>query len=231
MLSAARLHPVRLRRREAGMSLVELMVGIAVGLFIVGAATMVVTTQLGDNRRLLIETQLQQDLRASVDIITRELRRSGAWGAASQGIWYPESPSPAASNPFQALDVDGEAGSVTFEYHRGPGAEGPYGFRLRSGVIQTQLAGSGWQDLTDANVMTVTRFAIESVENRSDPLPCPRLCPDGTTGCWPRLVSRTLRIDIEAEARGDDSVQRTLSTVVRPRNDEVEFNNGGSVCP
>ncbi|MBL0296208.1 MAG: hypothetical protein IPQ21_03185 [Betaproteobacteria bacterium] len=57
------------------------MVGITVGLFIVAAAAMLVTTQLGDNRRLLLETQVQQDLRATADIITRELRRAGLAGA------------------------------------------------------------------------------------------------------------------------------------------------------
>ncbi len=65
------------------------MVGIAVGLFIVAGATMVVTTQLGDNRRLLLETQLQQDLRATADIITRELRRAGAEGSATSHVWAP----------------------------------------------------------------------------------------------------------------------------------------------
>ena len=64
-------------RSQRGLSLVELMVGIAVGLFVVAGAVMVVTTQLGDNRRLLLDAQLQQDLRATLDIVTREVRRAG----------------------------------------------------------------------------------------------------------------------------------------------------------
>ena len=54
------------------------MVGIALGLFVVAASTALVANQLGDNRRLLLETQVQQDLRASMDIITRQMRRAGA---------------------------------------------------------------------------------------------------------------------------------------------------------
>ena len=57
---------------QRGMSLVELMVGITVGLFIVAAATTLMANQLSDNRKLLVETQIQQDLRASMDIITRQ---------------------------------------------------------------------------------------------------------------------------------------------------------------
>lgn len=63
--------------RQRGLSLVELLVGISVGLFVLAGATLLLSTQLGDNRRLLLETQLQQDLRATMDIITRELRRAG----------------------------------------------------------------------------------------------------------------------------------------------------------
>ena len=54
-----------------------MMVGIAIGLFIVAGAVALVATQLGENRRMLLETQVQQDLRAAADIITRELRRGG----------------------------------------------------------------------------------------------------------------------------------------------------------
>lgn len=57
--------------RQRGLSLVELMVGITVGLFVVAAAATLVANQLSDNRRLLLETQVQQDLRATMDIITR----------------------------------------------------------------------------------------------------------------------------------------------------------------
>ena len=72
-----------------GLSLIELMVGIAVGLFIVAAATVLVSGQLGENRRLMLDTQLQQDLRATADIITRELRRANANSPSENFISYP----------------------------------------------------------------------------------------------------------------------------------------------
>ncbi len=220
------------RRRQAGLSIVELMVGITVGLFIVGAATMVVTTQLGDNRRLLLETQLQQDLRASADIITREVRRAGAWGAAGGGIWYPGRTSNVSENPFDAFTVGEDGDSIDFVYQRGSGAEGPYGFRLNdSGVIQSQLGAAGWQDLTDGRVMDVTSMQIQVQEVPSDPLPCPRLCDDGTTDCWPRMVARSVRIDIAATSRSDESINRSVTALVRQRNDTIQFNNGANVCP
>ena len=52
------------------------MVGVTLGLFVVAAAALMVSTQLGENRRMLLESQLMQDLRAASDIITRDLRRA-----------------------------------------------------------------------------------------------------------------------------------------------------------
>ena len=90
------------RGRMRGLSLVELMVGVAVGLFVVAAAALMASGQLSDNRRLLLETQLQQDLRATVDIVTRELRRTGYWASPQSGV-----PSPTegtvVGNPSQLL--------------------------------------------------------------------------------------------------------------------------------
>ena len=78
--------PKYLRKTPRGLSIVELMVGITIGLFILAGASMVLTTQLGDNRRLLLEAQVQQDLRVASDLISREIRAAGYWGNAYQQV-------------------------------------------------------------------------------------------------------------------------------------------------
>ena len=243
------LRPVVRHRRprggQQGLSLVELMVGIAIGLFVVAGAVTLVAAQLGDNRRLLLETQLQQDLRASTDIITRELRRAGYTTLAQQGAWYPDTML-VQRNTFADVTPVGSNDPVTasetrFKYRRGPGAEGPYGFKLENNVIKTLLAGSGWQELTDGTTMKVTRFDVTMVDVRSQdlanpplPLPCPRLCADGTQACWPMLTVREMTVDISAEAVSDEAVQRSIRSTVRLRNDWVQFTdplNPDRVCP
>ena len=227
------MHKVRQRRgHQRGLSVVELMVGIAVGLFVVSAAVLMISTQLGDTRRLLLETQLQQDLRAASDIIARELRRASAWGSASMTIWRPGQTTNVTSNPFGAVTAQDEGAGIDFRYQRRPGEEGPYGFMVaEGGILKSRLGLAGWQELTDADVMNVTQFNVELTDERSDPLPCPTACADGTTDCWPRVVTRTARIDIAAQARSDSQIQRTVTTYVRLRNDKVEFNNGADICP
>ena len=93
------------RRHSRGLSLVEMMVGIAVGLFIVAGASLVTVNQISDNRRLTLETQVQQDLRAAADLVARDLRRAGYWGKAQTSMWYEGGPN-VVGNPYTAAAPD-----------------------------------------------------------------------------------------------------------------------------
>lgn len=210
----------------SGLTIVELMVGIAVGLFVVAAAIALVSTQLHDNRRLLLETQVQQDLRAAADIITRELRRAGHWPNAARFVWQPETVF--VSNPYGASAATGQ---VDFSYLRPTGDTGPFGFKKEGNVLKTRLGLGGWQDLTDGNTLRITGFSITPSDVLATRLPCPKLCPDGTEDCWPTLTVRDLVIDIAGEAVSDPSVKRSLRTEVRLRNDAVTFNVPDAAAP
>ena len=62
---------------QRGLSIVELMVGIAVGMFLVAGAVTMFVGNLTSSRQLLVEARVNQDLRATVDLISRDLRRAG----------------------------------------------------------------------------------------------------------------------------------------------------------
>ena len=226
----------RARRRQRGLSIVELMVGIAIGLFVVAAASMLVATQLSDNRRLTLETQVQQDLRATADIITRELRRVGHWGKARDGVWYADNAAAIRDNPYASVAkedgsafADGEESSaVLLSYSRSSdeadetgaveSAE-ELGFRLSNGVIQTQLGEDNWQALTDGNTLNVTDFRL-TMNVQPIWLECAKPCP-GPGECRPMLQVRSVRLDITGQAAHDSSVVRSLNSNVRLRNDAV----------
>lgn len=223
------------RALSRGLSLVELMVGITVGLFVVAAASVTMTGQLSENRQLMLDTQLQQDLRAAADIVTRELRRIGTMQNAISAVATPGAA--AVANPFSTVTITsaGPAADIEFSYHRRGAEVGPWRFVLQNGVIRTRSVGSSTlQDLTDGNVMRVTRFEVNETASTPVRLPCPRLCPDGSVDCWPEVRVREYEVILEAEARNDSRVRRTLRSVVRPRNDLVTFQAGGSpaqACP
>jgi prepilin-type N-terminal cleavage/methylation domain-containing protein len=246
MFTPPRLLPVceprrRARAAQRGLSLVELMVGIAIGLFIVAAASLVASSQLNDNRRLMLELQVQQDLRATADIVTRELRRAGYWDVSQDAV------SNVAINPTGLpqpnlnlpLVVNGTPGSVQYKYKRlieGTGGEGPYGFRLdNDGVIRTRITfQSGWQELTDINTLVVDTFTVDQTNSTAVKLPCPKDCP-GAAGddCWPTVAVREFTVTITGHAPTDSAITRTVTTQVRLRNDEVNFLLGGGLtaCP
>lgn len=240
--------------RMRGLSLVELMVGIAVSLFIVAAAALLASTQLSDNRRLLLETQLQQDLRATADIITRELRRSSYWDNAAAGAPAPIGsitvPIAVAPNPYAALSVSTSASSAVFyRYRRSSGVEA-FGFKLTNAgvVLACQSDGSevggqcdtGWQELSDPNTVRITEFRISteratnSANDDNQFLPCPYPCADGTSACWPKLAVRELTLVMTGVSRTDDAVVRTLRSSLRVRNDRVDLSTeapAGQSCP
>jgi len=233
------MHAVKLprpARRQRGLSLVELMVGITVGLFVVAAAATMAATQLTDNRRLLIETQVQQDLRASMDIITRQLRRAGALTQPLALLGLATPTAHGSRSEHAAVTLTGGTGNheIGFGYVLGAAEWGPFGFKLDGGVVRTRMGAGGWQDLSDANTLVVTRFSVTPTIVASVALPCARLCSGGGTACWPTVEVRDYLVEITGHARGDAAVRRTMRSTVRLRNDWVRFNDAAQptlACP
>jgi len=212
--------------RQRGLSIVEMMVGLTIGLIVVAAASQVVVTQLNENRKLLVEMQLQQDLRAAADIITRELRRAGASNVAENGIWF-SADNPGQPNPLRQVTVPATGVQVGYQYVRDPRvASIPLGFRLEQGRFET-LLGNGWQELTDGRTIRVTNLSIRPLSDPALPLPCPKFCPDApnSTACWPTVQARLYDVQITAQAVSDASVQRSIRTTVKLRNDLVGNNS------
>src|SRR3546814_16319722 len=64
-------------RRARGFSLIELMVAMVAGLVVGGAVLAFAIASMKSNADYLVSTRLTQDLRSTLDLVTRELRRSG----------------------------------------------------------------------------------------------------------------------------------------------------------
>lgn len=223
-------------RTQRGLTLVEMMVGLAVGMFIVAGASMLTASQLAENRRLLLETQVQQDLRAALDIITRELRRAGYDTYPEAMVWSPgpaaSQPSPNAKAGLLPLSV-GDV--VTYRYDR-PSAAGVtnLGYQLGSGGIQQRIgtAIGAVQDLTDRTTLNVTAFTVIPQNVGSVQLACPQLCADGTQDCWPTLALTDAIVSITGNPVSDATIVRTVTSRVRLRSDGVQFNVSATrVCP
>ena len=230
--------------RPRGLSIVEFMVGIVVGLIVVGGAVKLFTDYAVANKRLVMETRVNQDLRAAADIVMRDVRRAGYWNNSLAGVWGTGA-GPIASNPhLNGLgNVTSTASSVSYSYARatagntdGLDSNEYAGFRVASvngvDVLQMQDGQDSWQSLTDPGVVRVTAFNVTEVT--------PALTNDLSSYCGclarltctladianptfnpagpPTLTIPSLQITITGQAVNDPSISRTLSEAVRVRN-------------
>ena len=237
-------HPIL--RHQRGLSIVELLVGIAVGLFVVVGAAKLFADYVVSNKRLLVETRVNQDLRAAADIVARDVRRAGYWNNATAGVGGTGIP-----NPHGA--VSSTANSVSYSYARTAAAQidgldpSEYaGFQLvlvgGVNVLQMQdgqVGGVGsWQAVTDPGTVNITTFSVTPaspalVNNLSSYCGClSRLtCTNSgaagaidianatfNPGGVPLLTIPSFTIVLTGQSVADPTIQRTLNETVRVRN-------------
>jgi prepilin peptidase dependent protein B len=212
---------------QSGLSMVELLVGVAIALFIAATGTTLLAGNLRENRSLLLEARITQDLRTAADVIARDLRRAGYWAAATDGVW--SATAAPAANPYVAFAPTAAASdAVSFRYSRDTAENNAvdsneqFGFRLRAGVVEMQLGAGNWQALTDAGTLTVTTFSVTpTVQEISLQNLCAQPCPSGSVACPPRQLVRSLALVLSGRSATDASVTRSLHSSVRLRNDSV----------
>ena len=223
-------HPARCQR---GLSLIELMIGLAIGLFITAIGGALLASHVRENRSLLLEARLMQDLRTAADMITRDLRRAGYWAGATSAVWSP-GVTAVISNPYGAVSPSSAASdAVAFRYSRDStennavDSNEEFGFRLNSGAIEMRLGAGGWQALTDAGTLTVTAFSVTTGVERI-PLEgaCSKACTAASTACPPQQEVRNLALLITGRSVTDALVTRSVRSRVRLRNDSFT-----GVCP
>ncbi|MFB1490915.1 MULTISPECIES: prepilin-type N-terminal cleavage/methylation domain-containing protein [unclassified Thiocapsa] len=167
--------PARTSRRQAGVTLTELLVGTTVGaLVLIGISSTYLLGARATTQNVQ-QARLQQELRAVLELMQQDIRRAGYWafpsGAASN----------AADNPFQrtiaGFNTDLRTGAVSgettascllYSYDMddngkvGCGICSPegealldgsnvemFGFRLRNGAIELRIRKDGSDDTFD----------------------------------------------------------------------------------
>ena len=224
------------RGHSRGLSLVELMVGVAVGLILVAGALTLFSSNVVGSRRMIQETRLNQDLRAAADLIARDLRRAGYWANAVDGTLNSAASAATSSNPYSGTSgTFGSANSqVNYNFARDANntldANEQFGFRLSAGAIQIQTGSGTWQSVTDPDIVTVTNFRItEARTNIAVGDMCtigcnttpPASAPTGSCPNPPILSLGRFDILIEANATSDARIRRSLRESVRLRNSQV----------
>ncbi|MBQ0721331.1 MAG: prepilin-type N-terminal cleavage/methylation domain-containing protein [Gammaproteobacteria bacterium] len=240
MSTVNKVHPVAIGR-EQGVSLIELLIGLAVGAIIAaGALTVFAKINFSgiENVRMV---RLNEQLRSTLDVIHRDLQRAGyvnAWQAGDTTIADLDF---AAMNDFGTITLGGtcadgdgdgadECDCITYNYDFDKdgalhlGGEETFGFRLNANAVErdtvsaTCAGGAGWQDATDGEV-TISALSFEldpgstivEVGNGNDD----GICEAGET-C---LARRKINVVLEGELSADSDFTVRMRDEIKVRND------------
>ena len=156
-----------------GMTLPELIIGLAIGLFI-SAGLLAMWLTLQDSTLKALEfARLNRDLQAIGDVMTDDIRRAG------YRAWSPDSGLDIAVNPFMtapyAVTIDradaseAENSCLTYAYdvnqdgQMGGSINEAFGFRLHDQAIEMRIGGvifncrqGSWQDISQADTVIDT---------------------------------------------------------------------------
>lgn len=67
------------RQRQKGLTIVELLVGLAVGVLVIGGAITMYTGSIRSSTETLRASKLNQEVAALMNVITNDVRRAGYW--------------------------------------------------------------------------------------------------------------------------------------------------------
>lgn len=227
------------RRPAHGVSLVELLVGLAIGLFLLAGALSLFGAQTRNAKTVLLEQQLNRNLRQALDYMTQDLRRAGAWENAIAGA-----PGPTGlpvANPHASLSAS--TTSISYSYGQDTARRQPsglnlantdeqFGIRLNNGALETAVGQNQWQALTDAEAVEVTRLTVTPrVETVAAGDVCRKLCCEAIQlprcpqvnapqGC-PKVQRWTFGIEIDGRSRRDTTLTRSIRSDVQVRNELI----------
>lgn len=217
---------VAVRSPARGASIIEMMVGITVGMIVLAGALTLFVGNLTSARRLAAEMRLNEDLRAAAEVVARDLRRAGYWGNAIQGTQAIGTSATTTQNPYSTMSF-GSSSAIGYGFSRDTVENNAYdaaehfGFRLESDTLQMQTSSGTWRDLTYGSAVRITAFTLTPTQTT---LPlghlCPTTCAAGSANC-PTTTVRRVSVTLTGQSLADPSITRSYSTVVRVRGDQL----------
>jgi prepilin peptidase dependent protein B len=148
------------RQRQRGITVIELLIGISVGLLVVSGAITMYISSIRSSNDTLRASKLNQEISALMNVITNDLRRAGYWENATLAGNYNENPfSQENATALTVIDdmtndapqgATGQGTCLVYAYDATylPGdvagaldAADLFGFRLNGTVVQMRQSG------------------------------------------------------------------------------------------
>lgn len=200
-------------KRQLGLSIVELMITITLGLLLMAALTAVFANTIGVNSRSLKLSQLHEEATAAMELMVSDLRRAGYRGDAAKLVYDPTNASTAFNNTIVIGQLTGEAPNscILFAYDADgdgshDGASENFGYRVSNGQLQRRQNSAGcdsggWQSLTSSAMLRVTDLDFTLTERMLS------------------LVNeQRVTVALQVAMPSDSEITRTMTTEVVIRN-------------
>jgi len=217
-----------------GFSLIELLVAITTGLLVTGTAVALMGNVIGTSTVNIGMVRMNDEIRTTMDVVSREVRRVGFDGNSLDKFGEACS----FQEPMANLVVN--ASCIQFAYDRDQNGSINTGTDItEQGVFRlTQPAGqpgrvefqygqnvacnspSGWQDLTNPNLVDITTLTFNNQSNLV-------AVPGSPAGI--NLQQLQISITGEMTTSGGDTYTRSLNESIRIRNDAVVV-TGAAAC-
>jgi prepilin peptidase dependent protein B len=237
---------LRYSRQQRGLGLVELMVSLTIGMFLLVGLLAYLARALSTTSSTYQNSRISQELNAVMELMARDIRRAGY----SSTAYNATTPALAAANAFTQSAVAGAndgginlatAGCILYSYDMPGTANGTrdsgelLGFKLQDGAVYTASSGSGsgcnasgWQPITDPKVTEITTLTFQYLD-ASDNVASPQKPFVSASGSGWSLCTRNIRVTVSGRLVSDPTIAiRSHSQDVRVRNDW--YNATGSSC-
>ncbi|MFB1490677.1 MULTISPECIES: PilW family protein [unclassified Thiocapsa] len=202
---------------ERGESLIGLMVGITVGLIVLSGAIAFYVNTVSSNRQIMEARLLNQDLKATMAMMVREVRRAQFINNAEQHRFKNPCNDPFCNDasdfsfPTAHPTLANGYRIIEFSYDKNPDSlqdnDECFGFRLATGSSVVEMKTDctpTWLQLTDPDTIQVTDLSfLVHCEPSSGSALYSRLVDISLTGRLTADATRTLTLNESVKVRSD----------------------------
>lgn len=235
-------------KKQTGMTLIELMVSLLIGLVIVAATISIYIATARSSSDTVKAARLNHDLESIMALMINDIRRAGYWGGATVAADSKNNPFtntattniqvPTAACILYTYDANGSGSLTPTVLTDDVDANEYYGFKLDNNTIKVRISGTAtnvcnnvgdtWEEHVTGTQVTVTGLTftrtykcLNTATATSYNSDCASLTAAQLPSGTLAVESRQIDITLSGQLSDDATVTKTLTNFVKVRNDRI----------
>jgi type II secretory pathway component PulJ len=210
------------KTKQTGLTLIEMMIALVLGLFIVGVIITVFSTNVRSSTENIKMIRLNQELRGVMTMMVDELKRAGYSNEPTVTAFMDELNFTTTCARYSYDEDDSASPGDT-----APDTDERFGFRLNSNTIEwarnatgTGCTGGDWTEITDTDLASITTldFDIAGSVNTLGTTGSDTFTTTSGVSVYEVTITLTGTTDLPHSADANDP-RRTMTETVRIRNE------------